>query len=154
MPVTIEDLSSVKKILHIEVPAEEATRELEKAYTQLKKTAKIKGFRPGKTPRTVLERLYKKDVQADVMSRLIQDSFIKAIKETDLKVVGSPHIDPPQLKENNPVCVISLPFSDQLSAQGDDLLFLECAAPVCPRTKTLYLGRVAFRGPGRRQGQG
>ena len=61
MQVTVEDLSSVKKILHIEVPAEETTRELEKAYQQLKKTAKVKGFRPGKVPRNVLEGLYKKD---------------------------------------------------------------------------------------------
>jgi len=102
MSVTIEDLSSVKKILHIEVPAEAATEEIEKAYSQLKKTAKIKGFRPGKVPRGVLERLYKKDVQADVTSRLIQESFINAVKETDLKIVGSPQIDPPPLDVNNP----------------------------------------------------
>jgi len=97
MSVTIEDLSSVKKILHIEIPAETATEEIEKAYMQLKKNAKIKGFRPGKTPRTVLERLYKKEVQADVTSRLIQESFLSAVKETDLKIVGGPLIDPPPL---------------------------------------------------------
>jgi len=97
MSVTIEDLSSVKKILHIEIPAETATEEIEKAYMQLKKNAKIKGFRPGKTPRTVLERLYKKEVQADVTSRLIQESFLNAVKETDLKIVGGPLIDPPPL---------------------------------------------------------
>jgi len=102
MSVTIEDLSSVKKILHIEVPVTAATEEIEKAYSQLKKTAKIKGFRPGKTPRGVLERLYKKDVQADVTSRLIQESFVNAVKETELKIVGSPQIDPPPLDLNSP----------------------------------------------------
>ena len=102
MSVTIEDLSSVKKILHIEIPAETAAEEIEKAYMQLKKTAKIKGFRPGKTPRTVLERLYKKDIQADVTSRLIQESLLSAVKETDLKIVGSPQIDPPPLDVNSP----------------------------------------------------
>jgi trigger factor len=102
MSVTIEDLSSVKKILHIEVPVAAATEEIEKAYSELKKTAKIKGFRPGKTPRGVLERLYKKDVQADVTSRLIQESFFNAVKETELKIVGSPQIDPPPLDVNSP----------------------------------------------------
>ncbi|MEW6672266.1 MAG: trigger factor [Thermodesulfobacteriota bacterium] len=102
MSVTIEDLSSVKKILHIEVPAETAAREIEKAYAQLKKTAKIKGFRPGKAPRGVLERLYNKDVQADVTSRLIQDSFVSAVTENDLKIVGNPQIDPPPLNINSP----------------------------------------------------
>jgi len=102
MSVTIEDLSSVKKILHIEIPAETATEEIEKAYTELKKTAKIKGFRPGKAPRAVLERLYRKDIQADVTSRLIQESLLNAVKETDLKIVGSPRIDPPPLEANSP----------------------------------------------------
>jgi trigger factor len=58
MKVTVEDRSSVKKVLHIEVPHEDVVRELDSAYAQLKKTAKIKGFRPGKTPRSVLERVY------------------------------------------------------------------------------------------------
>ncbi|MDH3358786.1 MAG: trigger factor family protein, partial [Desulfobacteraceae bacterium] len=66
MQVTVEDVSSVKKILHIEVPEKIVIRELDNAYKQLKKTAKVKGFRPGKTPRSVLERLFKKDVHGDV----------------------------------------------------------------------------------------
>ncbi len=102
MSVTIEDVSSVKKILHIEVPAESASAEIEKAYLELKKTAKIKGFRPGKAPRSILERLYKDDVQADVTGRLIQESFLNAVRETDLKIVGNPKIDPPLLEINSP----------------------------------------------------
>jgi len=85
-------------VLHIEVPAEMVGRELDSAYNEIKKTAKIKGFRPGKAPRTVLERMYRKDVHADVTSKLIQDGFIEALKETDLNVVGSPKVDPPELQ--------------------------------------------------------
>ncbi|MBW2490158.1 MAG: trigger factor [Deltaproteobacteria bacterium] len=102
MQVTVEDVSSVKKILHIEVPKDQVIRELDKAYNQLKKTAKIKGFRPGKAPRSVLERLFKKDVHGDVSSKLLQDSFVEALKETDLSIVGNPKIDPPQLEEKGP----------------------------------------------------
>ena len=102
MQVTVEDLSSVKKILHIEVPEDEVIRELDKAYNQLKKTAKVKGFRPGKAPRSVLVRLFKKDVHGDVSSKLLQDSFVAALKETDLNVIGTPEIDPPPLEEKGP----------------------------------------------------
>ena len=98
MKVTVEDRSSVKKVLHIEIPEADVTRELDDAYKTLKKTAKVKGFRPGKTPRGVLERLYKKDVNADVTGKLIQDAYMEALKETELKVVGSPKVDPPELK--------------------------------------------------------
>jgi trigger factor len=102
MQFTIEDISSVKKTLHVEIPKDEVSRELDKAYGQLKKSAKIKGFRPGKVPRSVLERMFKKDVLADVSSRLIQSSFVDVIKQTELKVIGNPDLKPPELTLDSP----------------------------------------------------
>jgi trigger factor len=102
MEFTVEDISTVKKTLHIEIPKDEVIRELDKAYNQLKKNAKIKGFRPGKVPRSVLERMFKKDVHADVSSRLIQNSFIDVIKQAELKVVGNPDLKPPELAAGSP----------------------------------------------------
>ena len=101
MKVNVEDVSSVKKVLHIEIPNETVASEIDSAYRDVKKNAKIKGFRPGKAPRSVLERFYKKDVQADVSSKLIQTSFTEALKETDLKIISSPKIDPPELDANS-----------------------------------------------------
>jgi trigger factor len=102
MQVTVEDISSVKKTLHVEIPREEVVREIDRAYGELKKSAKIKGFRPGKTPRSVLEKMFKKDVLTDVSSRLIQSSFVDAIREKELKVVGRPKLDPPPLDASQP----------------------------------------------------
>lgn len=102
MQVTVKDVSTVKKILHIEVPEEDVVRELDNAYKTLKKKAKIKGFRPGKAPRSILERYYKQDVHNDVTSKLLQDSFIAALKETELSIVGQPQLDPPGLDEKGP----------------------------------------------------
>ncbi|BBO70986.1 trigger factor [Desulfosarcina alkanivorans] len=104
MKVTVEDRSSIKKVMHIEIPEADVTRALDDAYKTLKKTAKVKGFRPGKTPRGVLERLYKKDVNADVTGKLIQDAYVDALKETELKVVGSPTVDPPELAASGDYC--------------------------------------------------
>jgi trigger factor len=102
MKVSVENVSSVKKIMHVEIPEEKVVRELNNAYKDLKKTAKIKGFRKGKVPRSVLERLLKKDVHNDVSSKLIQDSFVEALKEADLDLVGKPNIDPPGLDDKGP----------------------------------------------------
>ena len=102
MQVTVEDISTVKKVLHIEIPVEKVISELNAAFDTVRKTAKIKGFRPGKAPRSVLERLYKKDVQSDVSTRLIQDSFIDALKEKNLEPIGNPQIDPPTLDPGTP----------------------------------------------------
>ncbi len=104
MKVTVEDVSSVKKVLHFEIPAEKVVSELNEAYKELKKTAKIKGFRPGKAPRNVLERMFKKDVHADVTSRLLQESFIEALRENKLNIIGNPQIDPPELQAAEAYC--------------------------------------------------
>ncbi len=102
MQVSVEDVSSVKKILHIEIPEQDVTREIETAYSDMKQNAKIKGFRPGKVPRSVLERMFKKDVNADISSKLIQESLTNAIIEKGLKVIGSPQINPPELESQKP----------------------------------------------------
>ncbi len=102
MQVSVEDINSVKKTLHIEIPEADVVRELDKAYNELKKKAKVKGFRPGKVPRSVVVRLFKKDVHADVTSKLIQSSFLDALKKTELKVVGTPQVDPPELEDSGP----------------------------------------------------
>lgn len=100
MKFTVEDVNTVKKILHVEIPKEDVASELDEAYKNLKKGAKVKGFRPGKAPRSVLERLYKKDVNGNVSSKLIQDSLNDAIKEAELKIIGNPIVDPPELNGN------------------------------------------------------
>lgn len=102
MQLTVEDLSTVKKMLHIEVPEDQVTSEVDSAYNELKKTAKVKGFRPGKAPRNVLERLYKKDVNVDVISRLVQTSIIEAVKEKDLQILGQPIINPSDFDGTGP----------------------------------------------------
>lgn len=97
MQVTVEDKSNVTKVLHFEVPQAEVAKELDQAYNELKKSADIKGFRKGKVPRKVLENKFSKDVHADIAPRLIQESFSKALEDYDLKPVGSPRLDPPEL---------------------------------------------------------
>lgn len=94
MQFTVEDASSVKKILHIDIPESEVLVEVDAAYNNLKKTTKIKGFRPGKAPRSVLEKMFSKDVNSDVAGRLIQNAVIQAIRESQLMIVGPPVVNP------------------------------------------------------------
>lgn len=102
MEVTVTDISPVKKKVQIQIPHADVARELDSAYLELKKNAKIKGFRPGKAPRSVLERMFRKDVHADVTSKLIQNTFIEAVKQESLGFIGTPDIDPPELDPEKP----------------------------------------------------
>lgn len=94
MQFTVEDVSSVKKVLHIDIPEAVVMAEVDAAYNNLKKTTKIKGFRTGKTPRNILERMFSKDINAEVSGRLIQDNVFLAVREGQLKIVGPPMIHP------------------------------------------------------------
>ncbi|MGD9825825.1 trigger factor [Desulfobacter sp.] len=98
MQVKIEDQSSIKKVLSFEIPKETISKELNKAYADLKKNANIKGFRKGKIPRKVLENRFAADVHAEVAPRLIQEAFIEAVENHKLDIVGGPQLDPPELK--------------------------------------------------------
>ncbi|OQY12714.1 MAG: trigger factor [Desulfobacteraceae bacterium 4572_19] len=98
MQVTVEDVNTVKKILHIEVPKKDVAKAFDKAYQELRKTSKLRGFRPGKAPRKVLEGMFHKDVHQDVLSKLVQTSFADALKELKLiNAIGEPKINPPMV---------------------------------------------------------
>jgi trigger factor len=92
MKATIEDISTVKKKLHIQVTAEAVAKEMVKAVADAAKTAKIHGFRPGKAPKAIVERHYATEIQSEVMNRLISDSYLQALQEHDLSPVDVPNI--------------------------------------------------------------
>jgi trigger factor len=97
--IDVEDLGPTKKRLQIEVPGEVVTREIGSAYRKLSKRAKVKGFRPGKVPRTILERYYGDYVKDEVIRTLINDTYAKAISDKDIKPVSQPIIDNGTLEE-------------------------------------------------------
>ncbi|MGQ9778085.1 MAG: trigger factor [Thermodesulfobacteriota bacterium] len=102
MNVQVEDISSIKKKISVEIPVEEVSKEIESFYGELKKKAKIKGFRPGKVPREILERYFKDYVKAEVVQKLIQNTYSEVISEGHLQPVSPPVIDPGELEKDKP----------------------------------------------------
>jgi trigger factor len=90
MQVTVEDHSSVKKTLHIEISEDEVKKEMDSAYADLRQNVKINGFRSGKAPRSVLEAKFGKDVKEDVISNLVQKGFMEAAQNKDFAIIGQP----------------------------------------------------------------
>src|SRR5713101_5713904 len=89
----LEDLTSVRKRLQVEVPAGAVQAELDRAFQQVGQRARLRGFRPGKAPRPVLERVFGDEVRREVLGRLVEDSFHRAVETHGLAVVGTPDID-------------------------------------------------------------
>jgi len=103
MKVAVEEISSVKKSLKIEVPEEVVTKELSAAYTDLNQRVRIPGFRPGKAPRPLLEQRYAATVEEDVIRKLVPDYYQRALKETGLRPVELPTIEKIEMKKNAPL---------------------------------------------------
>ncbi len=98
MNITVEEISSVKKKIHVEIPLDQVTKEVESLYKEVGAKAKIKGFRPGKVPRNILERYFKDYVKAEAIQKLIQESYPSILSEKDLHPVSPPVIDPGELE--------------------------------------------------------
>ena len=90
--VDVETVDSLRRRLAVEVPAEEVSAEIEKAYAQLARAAKVRGFRPGRVPRPVLERLFGDRVRGEVFEKLIQQSYSEVVQEQQIAAVGHPEI--------------------------------------------------------------
>ncbi|SPF45773.1 Trigger factor [Syntrophobacter sp. SbD1] len=85
MNVSLTDISPSQKKIRVEIPESRVAKEFDKKYRDLAKNSKIKGFRPGKVPLSILKSYYGKAVEHEVSSQFIQDTFGDALKEVDLK---------------------------------------------------------------------
>jgi trigger factor len=91
--VTLEEVTASRKRLQFEIAAPDVQAEIDRAFSVVGQQARLPGFRPGKAPRRVLERMFGEQVRREVLGRLIEHSFVHAVQEHQLAVVGSPEID-------------------------------------------------------------
>lgn len=98
MEINVEKLSPVLMEFRIQVPADVVSNEVEAAYTQLKKTARVRGFRRGKTPKKVLVQMYGPAIRADVAQRLVDSHLQKALSDKSVQPLTQPSVEPAELK--------------------------------------------------------
>lgn len=100
MDVVVEDVSALTKKVTITLPSEGVQKHLEKAYGKLQRETKIKGFRRGKVPRTVIIKHYQGQVQAEVGEKLVQETYFDAIEQQKIDPVVHPDITEPVFNED------------------------------------------------------
>jgi len=114
MNVAIEEISSCRKRLKIEVPANRVNEALQKVTRDFQKVAQIQGFRPGKAPISLVEKRYSKDIEDEVKRTLVPTVYREAVKEKHLKVVSSPQIEDFHFSRGN-----SLSFSTLIDLEPE-----------------------------------
>src|SRR5215218_5573287 len=95
--LNFEDLSPVQKTVEVEIPAVVLTREADRVTNEFGRQAEVPGFRPGKIPASVVRTRFAKEIQEEVVTRVLSASFRQVVAEKGLEPVGEPqleHIDP------------------------------------------------------------
>jgi trigger factor len=94
MQVSVSDTGGLSRRLEVAVPATEVASEVAQRLKRLSRTARLKGFRPGKAPLAVITKQFGEQVRAEVVSDLMRSSFAQAVSQQKLKPAGGPRIEP------------------------------------------------------------
>jgi trigger factor len=94
MQVSLTATSGLERRLEVAVPAQRVTTEVEQRLKQISRTARLKGFRPGKAPYAVIKSQYGDQVRSEVISELIRSSYADALTQEKLNPAAQPRIEP------------------------------------------------------------
>ena len=92
--VSVESTGNLERRMTLRVPAGDVDSQVGGRLREIARTARIKGFRPGKVPTTVVEQRFGQQVRAEVLDGLLRQGFDSVVRENALRIAGSPHIEP------------------------------------------------------------
>lgn len=104
MQSEIREISPVLVEVTVEVPWDRVQKDLDETYRELGKTARVRGFRPGKVPKNVMRQVYGRQVAAQVTGTLVEQGLMQAVQEHELHIVAQPEMDEaPELEKGKPL---------------------------------------------------
>ncbi len=126
MMVTVESTGTLERRMRVELPAERIEKEVDSRLKSVGRTAKIKGFRPGKVPPKVVKQRYGKQIRQEVLSDLMQKSYSDAVTQENLQPAGGPRIEPDVAKDTkNFAYVATFEVMPEITLAGLDKLKVE-----------------------------
>ena len=104
MQSEIREISPVLMEVTVEVPWDRIQKDLNDTYREIGKTARVRGFRPGKVPKNVMKQVYGRQVAAQVTGTLIEQGLMHAVQEHELHIVAQPEMEEaPELEQGKPL---------------------------------------------------
>ncbi|UCG74098.1 MAG: trigger factor [Chromatiales bacterium] len=99
LQVALETRDGLERALRVQVPAARIDAEVSTRLQKVGRTAKIKGFRPGKVPAKVIRQRYGDQVRQEVLQDVLQASYSEAVAREQLRPAGGPRIEPDTVQE-------------------------------------------------------
>ncbi|MGA7296814.1 MAG: trigger factor [Rhodanobacteraceae bacterium] len=93
MQVELENLGKLERKLTVKIPADRLDQQFSDRVSRMGREVRLKGFRPGRVPRGVIEKRYGDQIRNEVLSDLIGDSFREAVEQEKLSPVAAPAIN-------------------------------------------------------------
>jgi len=93
MQVSVENTGGLGRRVTVQIPASEIQQKVESRLQELSKQVKLKGFRPGRVPMSVVRQRYGKQVRAEIANEAMQASLQKAIRDENLRPASMPQVD-------------------------------------------------------------
>src|SRR5881398_519313 len=100
MKVEVEKHPGLVSKLQIELPPEDVAKEWDAIANSFARVAKIPGYRPGKAPRAVIDKRFRKEIQEEVTKTLVSKSYHDAVEHERLRVASLTNIEDVQFDEN------------------------------------------------------
>jgi trigger factor len=94
MQASVTTTQGLERRLEVAVPGERVSGEVDQRLKRLARTARLKGFRPGKVPYAVVRQQFGSQVHAQTVSDLMQSTFAEAVSQHRLRPAGGPRIEP------------------------------------------------------------
>ncbi len=107
MQVSVESIGKLERRMQVQVPAERVSNEIATRLKHLSRTARLKGFRPGKAPLKVIRQQFGQQVHREVIGELLQSSFTEAVTQNQLAPAGNPHIEPQSVAEGQDLTYVA-----------------------------------------------
>ena len=93
MQVSVENVGKLERKMTLKIPADRLESRVSERIAEMGRTVRLKGFRPGKVPKHVIQQRFGKQVRGEVLSDLIGSSLSEAFEQEQLRPVAQPTVD-------------------------------------------------------------
>lgn len=107
MQVQVESVGNLERRMTLHLPAERLETQVGGRLREIARTARIKGFRPGKVPAKVVEQRYGQQVRAEVLDGLLREGFDSAVRDNALRLAGTPQIQPAETADEGELAYVA-----------------------------------------------
>ncbi len=122
MKFDVTDIDGARRKMEVVIPSAEVNERVEKSFREVGKTAKLKGFRPGKVPRNLLEKFFGPRVRSLVAEDLVKEFINKALDEAKIQPVAPPLVEPGEIKKGEDFSFVAqieiLPKIENVNFEG------------------------------------